>query len=129
MARPELNIEWNFEISKFAIQKTAYCPLPTAYSSLGRRRRRESPLRAADFGKARRWRQPVALGTETLGTWTTSPQVVAKNDSPSPSLDLRAASCWRARKRPAPRASALHRVRIAAVAHAPTNCCRKQVAT
>ena len=30
-------------------------------------------------------------GTETLGTWTTSPQVVAKNDSPTPSLGRRAA--------------------------------------
>src|SRR5271170_1051297 len=32
-------------------------------------------------------------GTETLGTWTASPQVAAKNDSPTPSLGRRAASC------------------------------------
>src|SRR5580692_8818592 len=97
--------------------------------SLGRRGRRGPPLRAADFGRARRWRCCLEpRGTEALGTWTTSPQVVAKNDSPPPSLGRRAAYCWRARKRPAPRASAPQWFRIAAVAHAPS-CGRTQGAT
>ena len=42
-----------------------------------------STLRAADFGRARRWRRVLASWDEgSWVAWATSPQVIAENDSP-----------------------------------------------